>query len=156
MSASKADCKKDPQFHRYFFFLNSDRSKLKDSNIISPKIKYNSLFVIDRESYLFKKFCNLLCISKPGIWKKGYFVFLRILFKKSCLNENSKLAKHVITSDLDIRDYVRKVLLIEALIFKKMITCNLTYKKAAKKLRLFCELKMFESVKKTQSYLSIL
>ena len=28
MSASKADCKKGPQFHRHFFFLNSDHSNL--------------------------------------------------------------------------------------------------------------------------------
>ena len=61
MSASEADCKKGPQFHRHFFFLNSDHSKLQGSNIISPKIEYNSLFIIDWESYLFKEFCNLLC-----------------------------------------------------------------------------------------------
>ena len=65
-------------------------------------------------------------------------MLLQILFKKSCVNENSELAEHVITSDLDVRDYVRKVLLIEALILWKMITCNLTYKIATKKLRLFC------------------
>ena len=62
----------------------------------------------------------LLCV----LLKKGYFVLLRILLKKSCVNENSELAKHVISSDLDVRDYVRKVLLIEALILWKMITCN--------------------------------
>ena len=65
-------------------------------------------------------------------------MLLRILFKKNCVNENSELAKHIITSDLDVRDYVRKVLLIEAQILWKMTTCNLTNEIAAKELRLFC------------------